>query len=183
MQKLIAGLVVVVLLTGCGNYVVEELNESNLCVKQVELDKQICYGDEREKVELITGNEISSLKVAVSYDNGLAVMYRDGKVAGLHLSEEAKGLYETTVGLKIGQTMQEAKKKFATENAVEEVREVTTLGYYYDSIQQRFMNPTVHKVENWDELEKYYIASLSFNNEGEAMMVILADLKMIQLFE
>lgn len=151
-----------------------------MCIVKVDSKDKVCYGDQRNKAEIIVGSVNQRIANHIlNYDFGVTIMYRNDIVAGIVLKEESKGIYITGRGSTIGDSKSELKKEYSEKYALDKVD--LTLDYFYDTDKNTFLGD-----ENWRnnnselELEKVYVVSFMFD-EDKASRIFLMDLKMAHL--
>lgn len=140
MKKLTWVVAVFILMIGCssGNSELQEIKASDLCVTHINLKEKICYGDERKKVEKITGLSIDPEPYSsTGYENGVSIMYRDDKVVAIRLDDESLGIYEIKYA-KLGETKTNVIERLGSENAY--ANAPRNLDYFYDSQTKKFMS-------------------------------------------
>ncbi|MFX3635470.1 MAG: hypothetical protein ACE3L7_04230 [Candidatus Pristimantibacillus sp.] len=179
LKRLLITTAVLMLLAGCSNggSGLKEIKASDLCVTHINLDANICYSDDRKKVEVVTGEGEEGF--GINYNNGISIMYREDRVAGIVLNDESLGIYKTTIGVELGQLKKEIKEQYGTDITVDGVK---TLDFFYDSDKANFINPSLDKKDTAEDMEKVYLHSFSFNEEGLASRIMLLDWRMAMLF-
>ncbi|URN92868.1 MAG: hypothetical protein NAG76_13555 [Candidatus Pristimantibacillus lignocellulolyticus] len=184
MKKLliVALIVCISLLAGCSNSNnnsgsgLKEIKTSDLCVTNINLDAKICYGDEKKKVETIVGEGEGS-STLITYDNGIRVMYRGDKVAGVILTEESDGVFESVIDVSMGDSKKVIKDKLGNDNAIDTIAK--NLDYFYDSDVKHFIKETSsNKKSTKEEMEKVYVISFLFDPAGKADTIMWLDWRM-----
>lgn len=190
MKKLliVALIVCISLLVGCSNSNsnsnsnnnsgsgLKEIKTSDLCVTHINLDAKICYGDEKKKVETIVGEGEGS-STLITYDNGIRVMYRGDKVAGVILTEESDGVFESVIDVSMGDSKKVIKDKLGNDNAIDTIAK--NLDYFYDSDVKHFIKETSsNKKSTKEEMEKVYVISFLFDPAGKADTIMWLDWRM-----
>ncbi|MCM3632907.1 hypothetical protein [Paenibacillus camelliae] len=177
MKKVLVGLIaMMLLLVGCsssGNGL-KEIKTSDLCVTHINLDSKICYGDEKKDVEQVTG-EGEEITRFMSYENGIRIMYRNDKVAGISLSDESLDIYESEFA-KIGDSKKSILENLGSDNSINEVP--SNLDYLYDSQTKKFILGKPDLKETAEEMENVYIVSFMFDGDGNARSIMLVDWRM-----
>ncbi|MCD9020189.1 hypothetical protein [Cohnella silvisoli] len=92
------------------------------------------------------------------------------------LREETKGIYKTARGAEIGQLKSDIKELYGATYAIDKAER--NIDYYYDSKKKKFIGEiSLGGINQTEAKEDIYMASIGFNTEGTAEIIMLLDYK------
>ncbi|WP_151735699.1 hypothetical protein [Paenibacillus tengchongensis] len=172
-------LFLVLLLTACGSSD-GGFSTKDLAIQKVGDDQAVVrYGMSRVDAESILGEE-GELESgnSFSYSSGVKVMYREDKVAGIYLTEESEGAYETAAGLSSGMNNDDVKKIYG-DHYLSDLE--NNLDYAYDSDSGQYLKET-EWAKKFEDDTKIYLISVIFDGQGSARTIMLTDRQMALTF-
>lgn len=170
-----------VLLAGCSSKSAEgkptSFSPADMCIQKVKDTKvKICYGDSKADVEKLWGEgSPGPLKMLTSYDPGVALSYRDDKVALLQLNEESAGKVETATGVQVGISPKDMEKIYTNEHAVKGGRDVS---YYYSLEEKKLLDTPLSPSEGKEALEKVMLFAYIVSGDDIINRVMMMDQRM-----
>lgn len=168
-------------LTGCGSSD-KMIMKNDLSFNKVgDRKAKVGYGMSRSQVEKVIGKGRTG-KFRDEYPSGITIMYREDTVASIFIDENAKDIYETSGGLKIGMLESDAKKKYG-DQFFADVETGAILAYAYDTSTKSFLNreSPAKKQKSEEEMEDVLMITMTFDNEGYATSILMMDQKMSKL--
>lgn len=194
MKKLAAACltaVTMVLMVSCGGTKFEPnvMTHSDIGAVRISDGKKIEYGMKRIDVEKILGGgeETPVQSAAVTYDEGkISIFYRASAkegaervsdqqtVAGIMLSPDSAGAYETPRGLEAGATTAEVKSTYGEYPGIQSD---LSIGYLYDTVKGEAISPNgLDPNDNPGRKDQVAVQFTLVN--GEAVLVSLMDRQM-----
>ncbi|MGF7046443.1 hypothetical protein J2T13_000919 [Paenibacillus sp. DS2015] len=174
MSRVLAGLIVfALLLSGCGGEASFPADDMAI-YKTGNKKKVVRYGMSRVEAEKVLGEEEKPSGDGYLYDSGVAIFYRDDKVAGIRLDKESKKTFQTK-NIKIGMLEDDVKKKYG--NITMAVAPLS-LDYYYDTLTKKFLDDPMSLPKSQEGKENIYIISNTIDESGSVECIYLFDLKM-----
>ncbi|MEW9701985.1 hypothetical protein [Paenibacillus sp. SI8] len=173
--------IILMLISGCsseaGKLVPDAFSAKDLCMEKTGFpDSEICYGTDRKRVERILGSGKGS-GVVQKYDDGVSVMYREDKVAGLAIGFSLEKRMQITRGIRIGSKKEEVEQKYGKKYAI-----VTALGGTLYSFYKENNLPLERKAykseRSDDEKQGVFEIWFSYDKAGGVNEIILSDQRM-----
>lgn len=170
-------ILIALMLSGCtAEGSSSHLSKEDLSIKKVEGGKsKVEYGMSRSDVEKVLGTGEKSTMGFFTYGNGVTIMYRNDKVAGISLDKEAADKYQTPK-IKIGMLKSEVKEVYGEENILLEAN--ANLDYAYDIKTGAFLTQESKPKGSAEEMEEVYLVSVMFDDDGYAERIMLLDQRM-----
>ncbi|NQX43786.1 hypothetical protein HQN87_00455 [Paenibacillus tritici] len=180
MRKTVLVLLFLFVLTACGS------SEDGLTVKDLAIHKSnddkvvVQYGMSRADAEKVLGTgEDMKIGHTFTYSDGVKIMYREDKVAGIYLTEESKDVYETAQGMKIGMPKDDFKKKYGDQYVADLEK---NLDYAYDTDSKQYVKEA-EWAKNFEDSTKIYLISMMFDSDGTAQTILLTDRQMAIMYK
>lgn len=161
------------LVTGCASTSANISAEDLTIIKSIDKNDFVKYGMSRSDAENILGKGEKTF-LGFEYNDGVTIMYRDDQVAGIALSEDAKGIYTTSNNIGIGMLEDDIKKQYGDQYMADQSNG-GFLTYYYDTENKAFLkdkSPTSITQEN---SQKIYVITIAFDENGYADRIMLLD--------
>ncbi|BBI32400.1 hypothetical protein [Cohnella abietis] len=178
-MKSVLRLTVLVLLisaaVGCsgGSFKPNTFSLSDMCIVKIDNKSKVCYGDTRSQAEKVLGSGTKSV-FGYDYDFGVSLGFRDDKVVLLSFDEDAKGVYRTARGAKIGILKSDVEKLYGDKYAGEDGE---YLHYLYDSKGNEFISevPPGWVETDYDVGVNTFVLQVYFDDNGYTNQIELID--------
>jgi outer membrane protein assembly factor BamE (lipoprotein component of BamABCDE complex) len=171
MKKGLIFLLICLILAACSSGK-NALTREDLCIAKVgNTETKVCYGMERAAVEKILGAGKTEGPIT-SYNDGVSLMYRNNKAAGIALSRGSEKKYTTVRGLEIGMQKNDVKKLYGSKAFVDKK---LNLDYAYDTSKKQFISSMEKVLPSEKTLEESNSLFVTFDENGYAESVMLVD--------
>lgn len=182
----LGGVIVLLLIVGCGDAGVEELQADAMSaregclVQQGDAGGRICYGMSMEEIEAVAGAGTSDEPRFRSYAGGLKVGYRGDKAVFLSI-QGTDSAYATVRGIAPGARKDEMKSRYGSQYAIDETP--GNLDYFYDlGTRTPLARETLLGQRGPEAMEETLVVSAMFDSEGRASRVMILDRRMAVYF-
>ncbi|MMZ58603.1 hypothetical protein D1872_205910 [compost metagenome] len=164
---------IIFILVGCNSK--PSLSQDDIGIRKVDDPKaKVIYGMSREDAEKVLGTGKKNSYLGFDYENGVTVYYRDDNVVGVLIDGESKGIYETTNCLGIGVLESEVEKRFGKDG----IKQEAFIDYIYDTDSKMFLGKDAPRKQIEDDMERVFIVSVRFDDNGYANFFSLLDQRM-----
>ncbi|BBI32671.1 hypothetical protein [Cohnella abietis] len=159
--------------SGGSSFKPNTFSSSDMCIVKINNKSKVCYGDSRSQAEKVLGSGTKS-PFGYEYDFGVKLAFRDDKIVFLSFDEDAKGVYRTARGAKIGMLNSDVKKLYGNKYSGEDG---IYLGYFYDSKDKKFIDevPPTWTDPNSDIGVNTFVLQAYFDDNGYTDRIMLID--------